>query len=195
MAENETLDLGDRRNRRWRHFCDRVLGGATSEEAATCLANCVTGTLKRILRNDPAHGGPEYPVAQLLDAMQRGEVDRDAVLSQCHGHQFAHLLAEEDCGRDPESTIRSHCDRIAGKFWDQIEIEAVPSRFGSFDESRLFYAELKQHAASMLNEIARQVGNNPTKPPRSRSRPKAEREGQQRSILQESLLSRSGVRS
>lgn len=193
MAENETLDLGDRRNRRWRHLCDRVLGGADAAEAADCLVRCVKSTLARIVRHDPLRGGPEYPLGELLGAMQQGERQRDAVLSKCNGHQYAHLLAEEPCGQDPETTVASHCRQIGGRFLDQIEHEAMPTRFASFADSRAFRAQVERLAESGLRDIARQVAANPDRAPRNPPRPKAERQGLQRSILSESLLPRGGA--
>lgn len=193
MAENETLDLGDRRNKRWRVLCNRVLSGASADEAADCLVRCVKGTLSRILRHDQMRGGPEFPFGDLLGAMQRSEADRDAVLSRCHGHQYAHLLAEEPCGQDPETTMSNYCRAIGGKFLDQIEHEAMPTRFASFSGSRAFRAQVERLAEAGLQSIARQVASNPSRAPRTPPRSRAKREGLQRSLLGESLLSRRGA--
>lgn len=190
MAENETLDLGDRRNRRWRHLCDRVLKGATPEEAAECLAGCVVGTLKCILRKDPLRGGPQYPLADMLDALQTGPREVRDVLARCQGHQYAHLLAEEPCGLPPETTLRNHCQRIGDNFFDQIELEAVPGRFSTFSSAKAFRADVERLTAPRFAEAARQIVADPTRPPRSAPRTKAERKTLQHSLLRESLLSR-----
>lgn len=194
MAENETLHLGDKRNRRWRHLCDGVLKGATPEETAKRAARCVVSVMKNILRYDPARGGPEYPVGELLEAMQKGPEETNRVLARCDGHQYAHLLAEEDASGGAEAILSKHFERVVGNFLEQVGLEAMPERFRSFPEFQSFCRQVEAEVRPQLRELAKQVAANPTKPPRSSPRPKAEREAATSTILRESLLSRVGVR-
>lgn len=194
MAENETLHLGDKRNRRWRHLCDGVMTGSTAEETGERAARCVTSVMKKILSFDLVRGGPEYPVGELLDAMARGPNEVKLVLARCGGHAYAHLLAEEAGGTDRETILARHFERVVGNFMDQIGLEAVPGHFNSFPEFQSFRADVERHAAPHLRELAKQIAANPTKPPRSAARPRGERGAAQATILRESLLPRSGVK-
>lgn len=194
MAENETLDLGDRRNRRWRHLRDGVLSGANAEETADLAARCVQGVMKRILRYDPIRGGPEYPLSDLLSAMERGPTAVAEVLDRCEGHQYAHLLAEESSDGGAEAVLSRHFERVVGNFMDQIGVNATPERFGSFREFQDFRRQVEEQARPQLRELAKQVAANPNKPPRSAPRSRAEKEQASVTILRESLLSRAGVR-
>lgn len=194
MAENETLDLGDKRNRRWRHLRDGVLSGASPDEIADRAARCVETVLKRILRYDPIRGGPEYPLADLLNAMGKGPAAINQVLNRCDGHQYAHLLAEESGEGGSEAVLSRHFERVVGNFMDQIGVDATPERFGSFREFQQFRRQVEDLARPRLQELAKQVSANPTKPPRSAPRSKTEREQANVTILSESLLPRAGVR-
>lgn len=194
MAENETLHLGDKRNRRWRHLCDGVLKGGAAEDTAERAVRCVTSVMKNILRFDPVRGGPEYPFVDLLVAMEKGPSEVAEVLARCGGHEYAHLLAEEAGGADRESVLNRHFGRVVGNFMDQIGLEAVPERFKSFPEFQAFRAEVERQAAPQLRDLAKQIAANPTRPPRRAAQTKGERDAAHVTILTESLLPRSGVR-
>lgn len=194
MAENETLDLGDRRNRRWRHLRDGVLSGAGADEIAERAARCVENVMKRILRYDPIRGGPEYPLSDLLNAMEKGPAAVNQVLDHCDGHQYAHLLAEESGEGGSEAVLTRHFERVVGNFMDQIGVDATPERFGSFREFQEFRRQVEAEVRPRLQGLAKQVAANPTKPPRSAPRSKVEKEQATVTILRESLLPRAGVR-
>lgn len=194
MAENETLDLGDRRNGRWRHLRDGVLSGASADETAELAARCVKGVMKRILRYDPIRGGPEYPLSDLLNAMESGPSAVNQVLDRCDGHQYAHLLAEESGEGGAEAVLSRHFERVVGNFMDQIGLHATPERFSSFREFQEFRRQVEVQVRPQLQELAKQVAANPNKPPRSAPRSKAEKEQASVTILRESLLPRGGVR-
>lgn len=194
MAENETLHLGDKRNRRWRHLCEGVKAGLPPAEVANRVTRCVTQVMKNILRHDPLRGGPEYPLGELLGAMNRGRGEVALVLGRCDGHQYAHLLAEEQGAPDSQTALEHHFERVTGNFLDQIGMEVVPTRFGSFPEYQAFRGEVEREARPALRELAKQVAANPSKAPRNAPRSKAERADAQSSILRESLLPQAGVR-
>jgi hypothetical protein len=89
--------------------------------------------------------------------------------------------------------MSNYCRAIGGKFLDQIEHEAMPIRFASFSESRAFRAQVERLAETGLQSIARQIASNPSRAPRTAPRSRAKRDGLQRSLLGESLLSRRGA--
>jgi hypothetical protein len=192
MAENETLHLGDKRNRRWRLLCEAVCLGMPPEDAAKLAGSCVNQVVKNLLRYDPIRGGPQIPMGDILGAL-RTPSELARILENCDGHQYAHLLAEERGAPSSEVALERYFGRVLRNFLDQVAIEAVPSRFGNFARYEAYRTVLERDLAPEFRALAKRVAHDPSRPPRSPPRSRAVREAEHGAMLRESLLPRSGM--
>ena len=194
MAENETLHLGDKRNRRWRLLRDAICSGTPADEAAELAGRCVTQVVKNLLRKDPIRGGPQIPLGEILGALQGPPSELAEVLDRCDGHQYADLLAEERGAPNSEIALERHFVRVLGNFLDQIGLEAVPSQFGDFVSYQAYRVSLESRLRPELQLLAKRVARDPTRPPRSSPRSREKREAEHGAMLRESLLPKGGMK-
>lgn len=188
MAENETLDLGSRRNRRWRHLCGLIAAGESPAVAAQATAACLLQTMKKVLC-DPMERKPQFPVADLLAALSGSPDDVTDVLTRCGGHQYADLLAQEHGAPTPQIACERLLGTVADRFLDQIGLEIVGTdHHRTFPDFRRYKNELHAALAPAIRTLAAKVASDPSRPPRADARSRATRAEDHATLLRESLL-------
>jgi hypothetical protein len=182
MAENECLDLG--KSRRWCRVRDAVVAERTPEELEKLAGVCLRQTLNALRKPIVGSAGPQIPLGDFLDAIERGPSEVEHIVKRCHGHDYARLFRDVTLDAvSREDALARFISAIRDKFFDQIALNAVGRNDKlTFSAIRLKLDETSDRLKPEIQGISRQLAENPAC--RLRGRQAVDTE----SILGESLL-------
>jgi hypothetical protein len=159
MAENESLDIGNRSSRRWRALRDLIRNGEADDVVVAAVLQNLYQTFKHVVR--------QVPLDALLDALLTGG-DVRAVIRDCQDHEYAQLIARQlQPGLSAFEVIDQTLWATTDRFLDQIEIEVVGTEnwpdIRTFEEAKTVW---RAKIFDDLRALAGKLAANPEQPPR-----------------------------
>jgi hypothetical protein len=183
MAENETLDLLRKGNRRWRDILDLIAAGQPDGVIEESIKRGLYRTFQKVAK--------QMPLGPLLRAAIAGDDTADLV-RQAEARDYACLVAlVVSPGIEVASAAEQVVLAVLDKFLDQMAMEAVGS--GAHRDFESFVAardRWKGGVAGTVHEIAAKIAQNPTASLRMPPTPRAVKEAGRKRMAGMSLLKR-----
>lgn len=188
MAENETLDLGDRHSGRWRLLLKRFESGEPAEHISGDTVRCLYKTFKNLAEL--------LPLGELLAAARLGAEEVREVVRRCRkGRDYAELFAQQAfIDSDPAQIIEGVARATVDRFLDQIELKVVGvGHWPDMKRFRIMRDNVITLICGDVTRLARKVAENPNEKPRMPARSADQKQKDQRDLLNQSLRPRSGT--
>ena len=184
MAENETLDLGHYRSRRWQKLRDSIQAGKSANEVADEGGRCLTQTFKNLQKLFEENNG--IPLKQVLVAATGEDGSFDEIMRQaCFGRDYLQFF-ELQCGQrlDERTIVENVLTLTIDRFMDQIGQKLIGcERFPDARSFREFGLSVKEAMIDGIQVLGKQLAELPDAQVRMPSRTTAQKEQHQDDLL------------